>query len=114
MHSLGDEYTPAEARMIRIFDRLRQRIGEIIMTSADNTVNQVNDQLAKAKGEIDSLLASESAKAVSQENLDKLQSISQALDDIVPDQPAPGGDGGETPEQPAEPAQPVDPEQPQQ
>ena len=84
------------------------------MTSADNTVNQVNDQLAKAKGEIDSLLASESAKAVSQENLDKLQSISQALDDIVPDQPAPGGDGGETPEQPAEPAQPVDPEQPQQ
>jgi len=111
MHSLGDEYTPAEARMIRIFDRLRQRIGEIIMTSADNTVNQVNDQLAKAKGEIDSLLASESAKAVSQENLDKLQSISQALDDIVPDQPAPGGDTGDGSETPV---QPVDPEQPQQ
>lgn len=89
MTSLGDEYTPAEARTNRIFDRLNQRIGAIIMTSAENAANDVQQQLGKAKTEIDGLIASLQDSAVSSATLDQLKATSQALDDIVPDQPEP-------------------------
>lgn len=89
MSDLGADYTPAEARMIRIFDRLSQRIGAIIMTSADDTVNKVSDQLNKAKGEIDQVIADLQGQGVQPATLERLQSLSQALDDVVPDAPAP-------------------------
>jgi uncharacterized protein YpuA (DUF1002 family) len=87
MSDLGREYTPAEARMIRIFDRLHQRIGAIIMTSAEDAVNKVSDQLGKAKGEIDQVIADLQGQGVQPATLERLQSLSQALDDVVPDQP---------------------------
>jgi hypothetical protein len=49
---LGDEYTESEARVSRIFDRLNQRIGAIIMGAADDAVKGVTDQLTKASAEI--------------------------------------------------------------
>lgn len=89
MSDLGADYTPAEARINRIFDRLNQRIGAIIMTSADGAFNKVGDQLGKAKGEIDGVLAELRDQGVRPETLQRLQGLSQALDDVVPDQPTP-------------------------
>jgi hypothetical protein len=87
MSDLGRDYTPAEARMNRIFDRLNQRIGAIIMTSAEDAVNKVSDQLGKAKGEIDQVIADLQGQGVRPETLQRLEGLSQALDDVVPDQP---------------------------
>jgi hypothetical protein len=85
MSDLGAPYTAAEARINRIFDRLNQRIGAIIMTSADEAANKVGDQLNKAKGEIDGVIAELQDQGVRPETLQRLQGLSQALDDVVPD-----------------------------
>ena len=66
------------------------------MTSAENAAEGVADQLGKAKGEIDGVIADLQDQSVTPETIQRLQNLSQALDDVVPDQPAP--------EQPAEPA----------
>jgi len=84
--NLGDEYTPAEARLRRIFDRLTSRIEGIIIMAAEDQAKAIGDQLNKAKGEIDNLVSSLQGSAVDQATLDQLQATSQALDDIVPDQ----------------------------
>ena len=84
--NLGDEWTPAEAQLRRIFDRLNSRIEGIIMTSAENQAKDVQAQLDKAKNEIDGLVSSLQGSAVDQATLDQLKATSQALDDIVPDQ----------------------------
>jgi hypothetical protein len=96
--NLGDEYTEAEATTNRIFDRLESRIRSIIMSSAEQAASGVADQLGKAKGEIDGVIADLQDQAVSDATVERLQNLSQALDDVVPDQPEP------EPEQPvAEP-----------
>ena len=84
--NLGDEYTPAEAQLRRIFDRLTSRIEGIIIMAAEDQAKAIGDQLNKAKGEIDNLVSSLQGSAVDQATLDQLQATSQALDDIVPDQ----------------------------
>lgn len=86
MTALGDDYTPTEARLNRIFDRLTSRITEIIVTSAENQAKDISAQLAKAKSEIDGLVSSLEGSSVDQATLDQLKATSQALDDIVPDQ----------------------------
>ena len=84
--NLGDEWTPAEAQLRRIFDRLTSRIEGIIIMAAEDQAKAIGDQLNKAKGEIDNLVSSLQGSAVDQATLDQLQATSQALDDIVPDQ----------------------------
>lgn len=100
MTNLGDDYTPAEARIIRIFDRLNSRIRGIIMSSAEQAAEGVVDQLGKAKGEIDGVISDLQNQSVTPETIAKLEGISQALDDVVPDAPAPEP----TPEPAPEPA----------
>ena len=56
------------------------------MGAADNTAKQINDQLGKAKGELDTLIASLQDTSVDPATLAQLQETAQALDDIVPDQ----------------------------
>lgn len=98
MTNLGDEYTPAEARTNRVFTRLTSSIRRIIMTSADEAANAVADQLGKAKSEIDGVISDLQGQSVKPETLQRLQGLSQALDDVVPDAPTP------TPEPAPEPA----------
>jgi F0F1-type ATP synthase membrane subunit b/b' len=100
---LGDEYTESEARVSRIFDRLNQRIGAIIMGAADKAVRDSTAQLQKAKAEIDAEVSKLQESGVSDEALAGLKSVSQSLDDVNPDAPAdeaPGdavtNDGGNT------------------
>ena len=105
MANLGDEYTPAEARINRIFDRLNSRIGAIIMSSAEQAASGVADQLAKAKGEIDGVIAELQDQSVSDSTIQRLQNLSQALDDVVPDaQPEPTPEPEPAPEPEPEPA----------
>lgn len=85
MSNLGDDYTPAEARVNRIFERLSSRIGAIIMSAADDAVQAVTSQLTKAKGEIDAEIATLTEAGVSPESLAGLTAISQSLDDLNPD-----------------------------
>lgn len=87
MSELGDPYTPAEARTIRIFDRLNQRLGVIIMSAADDALVAVADQLGKAKVEIDAIVAELEAQSVEPATVARLQALSQSLDDVVPDVP---------------------------
>lgn len=94
---MGAPYTPAESHIARIFDRLNQRIGAIIMSQADETAKQINDQLTKAKGEIDTLVSTLEGTSVDPATLDQLKSTAQALDDIVPDQVVAAPADGETP-----------------
>lgn len=58
------------------------------MTSAESAAEGVVTQLGKAKGEIDGVIAELQGQAVSAETIGRLQGISQALDDVVPDAPA--------------------------
>jgi hypothetical protein len=104
--NLGDEYTPYELRVGRIFDRLESRIRSIIMTSAEQAAEGVVTQLGKAKGEIDGVITELEGQAVSAETIGRLQGISQALDDVVPDAPVEPAPEPEVPveEAPAEPA----------
>jgi hypothetical protein len=94
---LGDEYTESEVRVSRIFDRLNQRIGAIIMGAADKAVRDSTAQLQKAKAEIDAEVSKLQESGVSDEALAGLKSVSQSLDDVNPD-PAPAdeapGDAG--------------------
>jgi hypothetical protein len=90
---LGADYTPAEARINRIFDRLNSRIGAIIMSSAEAAASAAADQLVKAKTEIDAVLAELQDQAVSDATVARLQSLSQSFDDLNPDAPV----GGEEP-----------------
>lgn len=109
MTNLGDAYTPAEATIARIFDRLNSRIRRIIMTSAEQAAEGVVDQLGKAKGEIDGVISDLQNQSVTPETIAKLEGISQALDDVVPDpvpvpEPAPVPEPTPTPEPaPSEP-----------
>jgi ElaB/YqjD/DUF883 family membrane-anchored ribosome-binding protein len=84
---LGADYTPAEARINRIFDRLNSRIGAIIMSSAEAAASAAADQLVKAKTEIDAVLAELQDQAVSDATVARLQALSQSFDDVVPDAP---------------------------
>jgi TRAP-type C4-dicarboxylate transport system substrate-binding protein len=84
---LGDEYTPAEARTHRVFDRLQQRMRTIMTSAADDAANAVADQLVKAKAEIDAVIAELESQSVRPETLQRLQGISQSLDDENPDAP---------------------------
>lgn len=97
---LGEEYTESEARINRIHHRLSSRIGAIIMSAADDAVQDVTAQLTKASGEIDAEVTKLTEAGVSPESLAGLQGIAQRLDDRTPD-PEP-----ETPETPAEPETP--------
>ena len=106
MSDLGDEYTPSEARTIRIFDRLKTRIGAIIMTSAEDAVTKSADQLDKAYGEVSAqndelkaVIEELRKQAVSPELVTRLEGVSQKFDDLNPDAPAPEP----TPEPPVEP-----------
>ena len=87
--NLGDNYTPTEARVNRIFDRLISRIVGIIMGAAEDAVRGVTDQLNKAKGEIDAEVAKLQEAGVSDEALAGLKAVSQSLDDRNPDAPEP-------------------------
>ena len=89
---LGTEYTPSEARTIRIFDRLKDRIGAIIMTSAEDAVTKATDQLDKAYGEISTQNAELHAvideakkQSVSPDLVARLQGVAQKLDDLNSD-----------------------------
>jgi hypothetical protein len=97
--NLGDEYTPSEARVGRIFDRLNSRIGAIIMGAADDAVRGVTEQLNKAKGEIDAEVTKLQESGVSDEALQGLKDVSQSLDDLNPD-PAPEPEPEPAPEEP--------------
>lgn len=57
------------------------------MTSAENAASAVADQLGKAKGEIDGVIAELQNQSVSDATVQRLQNIAQALDDVVPDAP---------------------------
>lgn len=103
MTNLGDAYTPAEATIARIFDRLNSRIRGIIMSSAEQAAEGVVDQLGKAKGEIDGVVADLRNQSVTPETIAKLEGISQALDDVVPD-PVPTPEPTPAPEPVPEPA----------
>ncbi len=85
MTNLGDDYTPSEARINRVFDRLTSRLGAIIMSAADDAVQAVTAQLSKAKGEIDAEVTKLTEAGVSADSLAGLQAISQGLDDLNPD-----------------------------
>jgi hypothetical protein len=86
---LGSEYTPSEATLNRIFDRLESRIRSIIVTSADSAANAVGDQLEKAKAEIDAVIAELQDQSVTDATIERLQRISQSFDDENPDAPTP-------------------------
>jgi hypothetical protein len=85
--SLGDEYTPSEARINRIFDRLDQRIRSIIMGKADETVQGVTEQLNKASAEIAAEVQKLQDAGVSDESLSGLRDVAQRLDDRTADTP---------------------------
>lgn len=69
------------------------------MSAADDAVNAVADQLVKAKGEIDSVIAELEAQAVSPQTVERLKGVSQSLDDIKPDaEPEPTPDPEPEPE----------------
>lgn len=85
--NLGDDYTPAEARINRIFDRFQSRIRSIIMTSAESAASAAADQFGKAKVEIDGVIAELQDQSVSDATIQRLQNLSQAFDDVVPDAP---------------------------
>lgn len=107
MSNLGDEYTPAEARVNRIFDRLNSRIGAIIMGAAEDAVEGVTEQLTKASGEIQAEVAKLQEAGVSDEALAGLKNVAQSLDDRTPDaapEPEPTPEPEPAPETPAEPA----------
>lgn len=87
MTDLGDDYTPAEARINRIFDRLDKRIRSVIMGKADETVKGVTEQLSKASAEIDAEVQKLRDAGVSDENLAGLTDVAQRLDDRTPDAP---------------------------
>lgn len=55
------------------------------MGAADKAANDVADQLVKAKGEIDGVIAELQDQAVEPGTVQRLQNIAQALDDIQPD-----------------------------
>jgi F0F1-type ATP synthase membrane subunit b/b' len=82
---LGDEYTESEARVSRIFDRLNQRIGAIIMGAADDAVKGVTDQLTKASAEIQAEVQKLQDAGVSDDALAGLKDVAQSLDDRTPD-----------------------------
>lgn len=86
--NLGDEYSPEEARTIRIFDRLETRIRSIIMGAADDAVKGAVEQLNKARAEVLAQDASQDANAVSAETIQSLKDVAQSFDDLNPD-PAP-------------------------
>jgi hypothetical protein len=102
--NLGDEYTPSEARINRIFNRLSSRIGDIIMTAADEAVQAVTAQLTKAKAEIDAEVTKLAEAGVSADSLAGLQAISQSLDDLNAD-PVVEEPPVEEPEVPEEPVE---------
>lgn len=83
--NLGDDYTPTEARLNRIFDRLETNIRSIIMGSADDAVKGATEQLNKAAAEIDAEVQKLQDAGVSEESLAGLKSVSQSLDDRNPD-----------------------------
>lgn len=66
---------------------------ERIMSAIDDLLNDVSDQLGKAKdeilAEIDSLEAALAEnQPPSQDTIDRLRAAAQALDDVVPDVPS--------------------------
>jgi hypothetical protein len=98
---LGAEYTPAEATLNRIFDRFESNVRRIIMSSAETAATGAADQFAKAKGEIDGVITELQDQSVSDATIQRLQNLSQAFDDVVPDAPA---EPEPTPEPEPEPA----------
>lgn len=98
MTNLGDQYTPAEATLNRIFDRLTSRTRRIIMSSAEQAATAAADQFAKAKVEIDGVIGELQDQSVSDATIERLQGLSEAFDAVVPDAPTP------EPETPVEPA----------
>lgn len=78
------------------------------MTNAESAAEGVVTQLGKAKGEIDGVIAELREQSVSPETIGKLEGISQALDDVVPDAPVepetPPVEETPVDETPAEPA----------
>lgn len=59
------------------------------MSSAEQAASAAADQFAKAKVEIDALVADLQDQAVSDATVQRLKNLSQQFDDKVPDKPAP-------------------------
>lgn len=55
------------------------------MSAADDALKAVADQLDKAKTEIDAIVAELQAQSVDPATVQRLQGLSQSLDDVVPD-----------------------------
>lgn len=87
------------------------------MSKADEAANKAADQFAKAKVEIDGVIADLQGQSVSPETLARLNALSQSYDDVVPDAPAepetPEVPEPEVPETPAEPETPETPAEPE-
>lgn len=95
MSELGAEYTPAEARIDRIFDRLKTQIGAIIMTSAESAASAAADKLDKGYGEVVNQVAELNAvieelrdQSVDDATINRLQAVADKFDALNPDQPA--------------------------
>lgn len=66
-----------------------KQIQEAIMTATQDTIDAITAQLGKAKTEILTQIANLEQQVAAGEtpNLEPLKAVTQALDDITPDQP---------------------------
>ena len=81
------------------------------MTSAEQAASGAADQLAKAKAEIDGVIAELQDQSVTDATIERLQNLSQAFDDTVPDaEPTPEPEPEPTPEPEPEPTPEPTPE----
>lgn len=96
--ALGATISRANTHNVEHIDRQVRHLERFIVTTTQDAINAVTDQLRRAKGEIvaklvDAQAQIDAAGVTEQIDLSALNDIAQSLDDIVPNAPEVTDDG---------------------